>query len=251
VPAELNHPVFTQPPDPNVKIWRYLDLPKYLSLLETAALFFSRVDLMDDPYEGATSHANRNMRSVVDPGGVPQSVLESLSSHILWERQWTFINCWHMNERESYAMWRLYAKTTDAVAIQSTFARLHQVLPREAYLGVVVYIDYNTEWMPESNLFYRFIHKRKSFEHEHELRALIQDLPRMPDPAGGAASVFNRFSKPDCGRMVPVSVRDLVEKVYISPTAPTWFRDLVKQLTARYKIDVPVEQSLLDRSPEF
>lgn len=251
MPAESNHPVFSAPVDLNVKIWRYMDLSKYLSLLESAALFFSRADLLGDPYEGATSHANRSMRSGVDPEGVPQSVLDSLSPHMRFEREWTFINCWHMNEHESDAMWRLYARTTDAVAIQSTYERLHRVLPCGVYLGVVEYIDYNTEWMPESNLLYRFTHKRRSFAHERELRVLVQDLPRKSDPGGSAASVFNYASNKEAGRIVPVKLMDLIEKVYIAPTAPRWFRDVVKAITARYEIDVPIEQSALDQSPEF
>jgi hypothetical protein len=252
MPAESNHPVFSPPADPNVKIWRYMDLSKYVSLLENAALFFPRVDSMDDPYEGATSHANKCMRSAVYNGSIPPSVFAARTAHLLWERQWTFINCWHMNEHESDAMWRLYARTTDAVAIQSTYARLHKVLPCGTQLGIVKYIDYNTDWMPEGNSFYPFMHKRKSFEHERELRALIQDTPLKPDPNGSAASVFDYdHANQGAGRMVSVRLQELVETIYIAPTAQTWFRDIVKGVTAKYQIDLPVEQSALDQSPEF
>jgi len=228
-----------------------MDLSKYVSLLDSATLFFSRADLLGDPYEGATSHANRNMWPAVYQDRIPKSVLEGRSFHGRWERQWTFINCWHMNEHESDAMWHLYARTADAVALQSTYARLHQVLPRGTYLGVVEYMDYKTEWMPENNGFYRFMRKRKSFEHERELRALIQDLPTKPDPNGSAASVFNYIPNPEAGRMVPVQLLGLVERVYIAPTAPVWFRDVVKGITAKYEIDLPVEQSAMDQVPEF
>jgi hypothetical protein len=251
MPAKSNHPVFDPPANQNVKIWRYMDLSKYLSLLESRALFFARVDLMGDPYEGATSHANRNMRSAVYQDSIPQSVFDSRSSHLQWERQWSFINCWHMNEHESDAMWRLYARTTDAVAIQSTYAKLHRVLPDEAYLGVVRYIDYNNEWMPEGNTFYPLVHKRKSFEHERELRALIQDVPYKPNPDGSGARVFNYIKNAEGGRSVPIQLLELIENVYVAPTSPPWFYGVVKRTTERYEIDVPVEQSALDQSPEF
>jgi len=229
-----------------------MDISKYISLLEDAALFFSRADNLGDPYEGATSHANRNMRSTVYKGSsIPDLVFDARSFHLQWVRQWTFINCWHMNEHESDAMWRVYARTTDAVAVQSTFARLHRVLPPKTYLGVVKYIDYDTEWMPEGNLFYPFVHKRKSFEHERELRALIQDMPHKPDPGGSAAGVFDYIPNGQAGRVVPVPLLELIERVYIAPTALAWFRDLVRKVTARYGIDISVEQSALDRIPEF
>lgn len=177
MPARSDHPVFTPPADVNAKIWRYMDLSKYLSLLECGALYFSRADKLGDPYEGAMSHSNRQMRPSVYGDAIHASAFEMRAFQLQWERQWTFVNCWHMNEHESDAMWRIYARTTDAVAIQSTYAKLFQVLPSQAFLGVVKYIDYDSEWMPEGNLFYSFAHKRKSFEHERELRALIQDAP--------------------------------------------------------------------------
>ncbi len=191
------------------------------------------------------------MWPTVYKGTIPLSVLEGRSSHGRWERQWTFINCWHMNEHESDAMWRLYARTSDAVAVQSTYARLHQALPSLTYLGVVEYMDYQTDWMPENNGFYRFMRKRKSFEHERELRALIQDLPTKPDPNGSSASVFNYISNAEAGRVIPVQLPEIVERVYVAPTAPSWFYDLVKRITAKYELNVTVEQSALDQVPEF
>jgi hypothetical protein len=228
-----------------------MDLSKYLSLLDSSALFFSRADYLRDPYEGATSHANRIIRPTVYQDSIPHSAFEAVSSLQQWARQWTFINCWHMNESESDAMWRIYARTSDAVAIQSTFARLKGVLSGRAFLGVIKYIDYNTEWMPEGNTFYPLVHKRKAFEHERELRALIQELPSKSDPSGSATTAIYRIPNGEAGRVVPIQILELIERVYIAPTAPAWFRDIVRSISARYEIDVPVEQSALDTIPEF
>ncbi len=82
-----------------------------------------------------------------------------------------------MNEHESAAMWKLYAQTNEAVAIQSTYQKLASCLPENVFVGVVHYIDYETQWLPEGNAMWPFVHKRKSFEHERELRALFEDLP--------------------------------------------------------------------------
>ncbi|MDQ1391242.1 MAG: hypothetical protein QOF30_219, partial [Acidimicrobiaceae bacterium] len=46
------HPVFVTPSD-ETTLWRYMDLPKFVSLLEKGALFFSRADKLGDPYEGS------------------------------------------------------------------------------------------------------------------------------------------------------------------------------------------------------
>jgi hypothetical protein len=36
-------------------VWRYIDLAKYLSVLDHSAFFFTRLDKLEDRYEGALS----------------------------------------------------------------------------------------------------------------------------------------------------------------------------------------------------
>jgi len=50
------HPVFVQPDDPNVKVWRYMDFTKLVSLLDSRTLYFTRPDKFDDPFEGSLPH---------------------------------------------------------------------------------------------------------------------------------------------------------------------------------------------------
>jgi hypothetical protein len=251
MPGESNHPVFKAPNNPNIKVWRYMDFSKYVSLLDSGALYFSRADMLGDPYEGATSHINRVMWPMVYEGKIPIPTLEGVSSYHEFERQWTLINCWHMNDHESDAMWKLYARTCDAVAIQSTYIRLHNELPAGTFVGVVEYMDYGTEWMREDNSLHRYMRKRESFEHERELRALIQHLPSAPEPRGSAAQILIRQPNPERGRFIPVRLPELLEKVYVAPTAPVWFRELVLHITAKYGLNLPVEQSSLHRPPVF
>ena len=39
-------------------------------------------------------------------------------------RDCTAVNCWHINEHESAAMWDLYLKSNEGIAIQSTYQKL-------------------------------------------------------------------------------------------------------------------------------
>jgi hypothetical protein len=175
-----HHPVFKQSSDPEASIWRYMDFTKFVSLLETSALFFSRADLLGDPFEGSYSRENERMRPLVYQA-LSSEEIANLSAHLSaigrWIRQWTFINCWHMNAHESAGMWKLYAKTNEAIAIKSSFSRLTNELDGQIYLGLVEYIDFQQDWLPEGNTLYPYVHKRLSFEHEHEVRAVIQICP--------------------------------------------------------------------------
>src|SRR6266566_722570 len=75
-------------------------------------------------------------------------------------------------------MWKLYTASNESVCIQSTYRRLREVLSEDRFaVSVVRYIDYESEWLPEGNLMYPYVHKRRSFAHERGLRALHFDPP--------------------------------------------------------------------------
>ena len=38
-------------PDNNKKIWRYMDFSKYVDLVTTEELYFTRADKLEDPYD--------------------------------------------------------------------------------------------------------------------------------------------------------------------------------------------------------
>jgi hypothetical protein len=50
-----NHPAFEDPKDPSLKLWRYLDLSRFLSLLDSTCLYFCRASEFrtNDPFEGS------------------------------------------------------------------------------------------------------------------------------------------------------------------------------------------------------
>jgi hypothetical protein len=78
-----------------------------------------------------------------------------------------------MNARESAAIWKFYARSNEAVAIQSTYDLLRSCVPANTYVGEVQYIDYETGYLAEDHVFRPYVHKRLFFEHERELRAMI------------------------------------------------------------------------------
>ena len=60
----------------------------------------------------------------------------------------TVVNCWHMNESESDAMWRIYLKTNEGVSIQSNFLRIEKAFENTTEnicASKVRYIDYKKD----------------------------------------------------------------------------------------------------------
>lgn len=51
------HPCFEQPVLPDAVLWRYMDFPKFVSMLHERALYFCRSDVLGDPLEGSLTQA--------------------------------------------------------------------------------------------------------------------------------------------------------------------------------------------------
>jgi hypothetical protein len=234
------HDIFIQPGNEEVKVWKYMDFKKLISLIETGCLFFTRADKFNDPFEGSYPKINTQV------AGPHMSEF-----HKQW-RRYAAINCWHMNEHESDAMWKLYRNGDEGVAIQSTYSRLKKSLTDEQgiFLGIVKYIDYETEYvdsMDSGNVIPPFVHKRKSFEHEREVRAVMMKCPPRNDK-GGTHFEENTI---DFGVEIQTNLEVLIEKIYVAPNSPPWFSKLVKLVLIRYGYDFDVIHSRLDDNPYF
>lgn len=244
----LVDPLFVSPQDEATKIWRYMDFTKFVSMLENKGLFFPSSDNLGDPFEGSFSAVNKKLRPLIQKHAdhLPD---DARSGDLVKKlRQWVLISCWHVSDYESAGMWNLYAKTDEAVCIQSTYGRLKNCLPSNAKIGLVRYVDYLSEWIPESNLLAPFMYKRKSFEHEKELRAIL-NLSGIDDFNLGFSDIEG--DPPNGGRWASLDVSKLIEKVYVAPYAPKWFGDLVESVVKTYHLSKPVVKSSLDDEPIF
>ena len=225
-----------------------MDFTKFVFLISTKSLFFCRAGLLGDPFEGSYSKANVKLRPYVYKDLEQDQFIKmanQMPNFAKWIREWTYVNCWHANEYESAAMWDLYGKTNHAVAIVTDYKTLKAVLPEKVYLGLVNYIDYEKEWLPEGNTFYAFMHKTKSFEHEREVRAVIQEFPSGDNKiAVGKKNQIN-------GIKIEVDVNVLIKKIYVSPVTQDWIVELTKEVAKKIGIIAPVQKSKLYSSPVF
>lgn len=230
------HPSFTVPEDENTKIWRYIDFTKFVSLLDQQALFFPRVTKLEDKYEGLYpkmfTDVNAEMYSSV-PTEYREQVLKTFLNESKRIRNFMLVSCWHINDHESAAMWKMYLKSDEGIAIQSTYKRLRDSFngykEQDVYIGKVNYIDYEKEKIPPDNALQAYMHKRKSFEYEKELRVLVTEF-----------SDWEQKEPTDTGRFIPVDLNEIIETVYVCPQAPPWFADLVKSVVTKYGLDKEV-----------
>ena len=256
-----------------------MDFIKFIGLLDSKSLFFPRASLFEDGHEGSISQETINTRlrinnevleSVKVKTAMNESNEDSLrklleskakikSDRLSLKRNWTYVSCWHMNDHESAAMWKLYAN--QSIAIQSTSNRLYDCLekyivqePESRRFGVVNYIDYNLDKVPEDGYLSEYFFKRKSFSHEAELRVVIQDIPKIigePDKFGGNQVTYLWFKEPVDGKSFEININDLIEEVYVAPTSQEWFVRLLKRVLEKYGFNKEVRKSSLDSNPLY
>jgi hypothetical protein len=211
----------------DAKVWRYLSLASLLSILQTKSLFFPRIEKLDDPYEGAMPEALKTFFADAEQefGNRTVKVTTVLDAH----SKLSCVNCWHANDVESAAMWKLYAQDS-GLAIQSSVGGLIQGFLSVAgiNMALVQYVDFESDELPK--LPYPVYLKRKSFSHEHELRVVIQDVDITAQPDGV---------------LVPVDLSRLIERVYVSPSAPAWIAHVVRRELELYELKVDVIHSSL------
>ena len=206
------HPDYEAPEDDAV-LWRYMDFTKFVSLLETKSLFFARADMLGDPFEGAYSKVNVALRPALYEGKIPESGLKQFAAFAKESRRFTKINCWHEANHESAAMWRLYSREHDGIAVKTDFKSLSQSFTcnDSIYIGKVNYVDYDTTFIPESNAFFPYLHKRQSFEHEREVRAITLNLPTRDGRLDLSQEVHA------IGSYYDVDLSSLVQEVIVAP----------------------------------
>jgi hypothetical protein len=246
-----------------LKIWRYVDLAKFVSMLATRMLYFPCATTeLTDPYGGwmPRSHIKALMalnqtyldqmkhtrdaiiamhpsRDRAPLDAVVEDAQRKLDQQLLRETNAKFgVNCWHINKGESEAMWRLYTAAGQGIAIESTKARLESALKGDGIIvDQVQYMDFDRDEIDKGHRHYGLFLKRKSFAHEQELRATIL------------------LSEPGVGTAVSCDLDSLIAKIHTYPKAPSYYVDAVRYTVenAKPKIKAIVVPSKLLDPPEY
>ncbi|AUD77729.1 hypothetical protein CW740_00150 [Kangiella profundi] len=237
----------------NPKIWRYMDLAQFVSLLANESLWFSSAKFFDDPFEGSHSKlyakTMNNLNLTEDEKAQKIKIARELPKY-------TFINCWHISDIESYAMWKIYGKSGSSVAIQSTYNKLYGALKNynEVTLGLVDYKDYETEQLSVygPTELVPFFNKGKTFHYEQELRAVIQYNEKLNKIFASDKDMEQEELPTGLERKVDLNA--LIESIYVSPGAPVFFKNSVTAILDKFgytKLQREIVYSKLEREPIY
>jgi hypothetical protein len=205
------------------RIWRYLDLSRFISMLQSQSVYFAtESELMgSDKWEGAFGSwvvRNRLYRRqmAIQEAGLSGTAHET-ADYLLGmpderdaddELLRLAVSCWHLGESESAAMWKLYTRGQDGVAIRTSVSCLLSALRKDGRApdyGLVRYLSndeserYRNGMRPVQSVFA----KRAVYDYEREVRFIVR-------------------SEGTTGFPVHVELASLVDNIVLSPDYPEW-----------------------------
>lgn len=234
-----HHKVLRLPASTRQPLWRYFPEERLLDLLKTEELFFTHLPAFSDGLEGSLTHRTREHLALwfkAQNRSDDASAWEEVRQYETAQEEF-FASCWHMNDCESYLMWKAYAER--GYAVRTTFERIQASF--ENFSGAITggeidYVDFAREQTPVGNVFHLVMTKDMPYYDEREFRLLLwaldqrnADLPRVSN-----------------GIRVAVNVAMLIERVFINPLSGSVSGELMEQLE-RHKIAID-NSSLKHRS---
>jgi hypothetical protein len=168
------------------KVWRYMSFSRFVWLLQNRQLWLSRADLLGDPWE--ISLAGNQLEHVVSrhpitplsSNTVRETAMERSERIINAWRLKTFVNCWCASGHESHALWRIYCRSAEGVAIQTTMARLKASIGDLSLHPVTYETPGSSRRTP--TLVDLVTKKRPMFAYEQEVR-IVRDATREDNDA--------------------------------------------------------------------
>ncbi|HDZ38167.1 MAG TPA: hypothetical protein ENH62_07770 [Marinobacter sp.] len=265
-------------------IQRYMDLPRFLGLVQTRSLYLSKMSAFEDALEGGLTvddfFKTSNAPALIDlamtdiwpraaePADERDCRLESsksAQSEIMDRqfstpfgsyprddaerlfpacREWIYVSCWHHSEHECSAMWQLYGRDKNSVCIFST----------DEQLKAAIALDSSCDRLEIKQVNY-ICHINDSFSASPLDPFLAKSKPYAFERetrvvawnSGIDLSTSPKNEK--SGLLLKVNLGKMIQKVVVSPRADRWFKEIVKNLCEEALLNVEVEDSVIRMEP--
>lgn len=256
--------------DENESLWRYITLDLFIDLIDTNKLFFSPTAFYEktDPFEGILPEVGlkafagisknfltemiNNKEHLVEMArdslgvisdknqkliSVFNDSIEDYRGHLRKSypaiAKSVLVSCWHRNNHESEAMWRLYSK--NGIAIKSSVTSIRKSIENNGenqiiHVAPVKYVDFHDKRLKPSDCvsdgYTVGVIKRASFSHENEVRFFM----------AGNIDIKNPENHVQCPVKVSINSNLLIEKILISPFSREPFISSVLAICSKYGV---------------
>lgn len=250
------------------ELHRYINFEKYMDLISTKKIFLSKISSFEDHLEGSftpvlsfmSKGGGKALASLV--ASIPstdhsaqvidnrEEIEKELNEHDMssifkgfpykdygeqfeyiqkQHREWINAVCWHANDFESMAMWKIYGENDNAVCIITDVSKLQMSItaPQGVSLNLVKikYINHREDEITEFNPLTPFMHKSKPYSFEKEYRLLAY----RPN-----SKILEQRPINDTGILLDVNIGTLIKEIRVSQKSPEWFYKMVERFSKKY-----------------
>lgn len=229
----VNHPEFMIDKTKDIPLWRYMDFWKFLKLVSSSQLFFPNTEMLGDQHEGKIPEkVFQLMVKEEEKEGRTNNFAKNYKGFLENTlRSKTLICSWIASNKESFAMWKMYAKEKLGIAIKTNNDRLKKSFNKteeNIYIGEVTYYDNSKPRYKLGNTFYSFLVKHNYYEFESEVRCITE---------------LGKDDK-DVFKNIDVDLNILIDEIYISPFAEeTGFREILDYLKSKHNLNFKIQTS--------
>jgi hypothetical protein len=239
----------------NPQLQRYISFEKFVSLISRQTLFFTRVDKLEDPFEGTSPkivrlglrhfYEQRNREgffTVPMTDEVIEKNIKQHEEHTEKMRALYVINCWHKRESENALMWKAYSTTNSGIMIKSCYERVVNSLKdaeEKIQSSFVKYKDFeNDRRMDFGNGLHPIINKTNFYSDETEIR-FVHQVPNERWVHNWADE------ESQDGIYIKVNVDEMIEEIRVAPFAPARYIDIIKAVCEKFGVSKPISRSAL------
>ena len=199
-----------EPENSRQKLWRYLKCERLLEIIDEDILYFPHITKMPDKWEGLLTEKTKN-KLFKEEYLKYKNAETARAATLAYERfkEAFYINCWHMNDYESYLMWKVYGDR--GCAIQTNYERLVASFgnePPEINGCAIEYIDYERDYFAIGNTFYSVSYKDLPYKDEKEFRLLYWKT----------SLVNQNYQVDEYGVKVKIDAKILIDNIFINPS---------------------------------
>lgn len=226
------------PQNTRQRMWRYLTEERFRQLIQSRTLYFRRVSRFEDGLEGKLTLRSRQrlLEWFTHKGSTLKTAMQEIELYETHSQAF-FASCWHMNDHESYLMWKAYAGM--GVAISTTYERLQASFedsPGAVTGGMTTYVDFERDHTGLGQVFTHVTTKDLPYADEREFRLLLW----KNDPRN------NELALDGDGVAVPINIPMLIACVVRNPFQPELPPDLIRQLEI---LGIPYDGSSVRAQP--
>lgn len=267
--------------NPEAYLWRYVDIHKFLSFINTRTIYLTRLDKFEDNREGISlSHLyTLHLKTHIDNSPIFDimrqhhnidslgGTMNRFDDELKKVQKSNFANCWVLepNNTESVAMWNLYS-SPNSLAIKIKYKDFKEAFLRNELEGhksnrkiicsPVKYINFQnptyeeSQLAPEDSVFIKDI----SFKHENEFRIILKeplrDIPEVNYKEGiyrkSIENLHNQFFNYPGINLELNNFSEYPFEIVHHPKSQEWAKKNIEKIMKLSGINFKVSNSSLD-----